>query len=49
MLLKIKQERYGYVAKDLVKEMERYDKAILEGGKSKFKTYTAKNPRNGEV
>jgi len=29
--------------------MERYDKAILEGGKSKFKTYTAKNPRNGEV
>lgn len=43
------QEKYGYVAKDLVKEMERYDKAVLEGGKSKFKTYTAKNHRNGET
>ncbi len=29
--------------------MERYDKAVLEGGKSKFKTYTAKNHRNGET
>jgi len=43
------KEKYGYIAKDLVKEMERYDKAVLEGGKSKFKTYTAKNHRNGET
>jgi hypothetical protein len=33
----------------LLKEIEKCDKAILEGGKSKFKTYNGKSSRTGEV
>jgi hypothetical protein len=29
--------------------MEKFDKAVLEGGKSRFKTYTAKSSKTGEV
>mmetsp|Transcript_14499 Transcript_14499/g.12301 ORF Transcript_14499/g.12301 Transcript_14499/m.12301 type:complete len:293 (-) Transcript_14499:92-970(-) len=37
------KEKYGYCSKDILKEMDKFDKAVLENGKSKFKTYKHTN------